>query len=153
MPTLLLNPKYDAAGEFLLWKGRLGLMPDPNIYDPYKRHAPIAPLEVAKMQLDIASFAKAETAYLNAQLEDDKRHQMKFPRYLALLLVLAYSTAKDFIQQDDTIPVEIVRALYGLPESAKCWNRHFTSVLISGRYVQCDSEPCSFKKGDITDKY
>ena len=33
--TLLLKPKYDAAGGFLLWKGRLvacGHMIDPNIY-------------------------------------------------------------------------------------------------------------------------
>jgi hypothetical protein len=78
---------------------------------------------------------------------------MKFPRYLAQLLVLVDSTAKYLIQQDGTILVEIVRALYGLFESAKRWNRHFTSVLISGGYVQCDSEPCLFKKGDITDKY
>ena len=163
VPTLLLKPKYDAAGGFLLWKGRLvagGHMTDPNIYDPYERHAPTVPLEVAKMQLGLASYAKAEievfdipTAYLNAQLEDDKRHLMKFPRYLAQLLVLADSTAKDFLQQDGTILVEIVRALYGLPESAKRWNSHFTSVLTSGGYVQCDSEPCLFKKGEINDKY
>jgi hypothetical protein len=112
------------------------------------------------MQLGLASFAKAEieefdipTAYLNAQLEDVKRHLMKFPRYLAQLLVLADSTAKDFMQQDGTILVEIVRALYGLPESAKRWNSHFTSVLTSGGYMQCDSEPYLFKKGDINDKY
>ena len=49
------------------------------------------------------------------------------------------STAKDFLQ-DGTILVEIVRALYGLPDSAKRWNSHFTSVLTSGGYVQCDSE-------------
>ena len=95
-------------------------------HDPYECHAPTVRLEVAKMQLGLASFAKAEievfdipTAYLNAQLEDDNRHLMKFPRYLAQLLVLADSTAKDFIQKDGTILVEIVRELYGLPESAK----------------------------------
>jgi len=44
---------------------------------------------------------------------------------LAQLLVLADSTAKDFMQQDGTILVEIVRALYGLPDSAKRWNSHF----------------------------
>ena len=159
VPSLLLKPKYDAAGGFLLWKGRLvagGHMTDPNIYDPYERHAPTVPLEVAKMQLGLASFTKASievfdipTAYLNAQLEVDKRHLMKFPRYLAILLVQADPTAKDFMQQDGTILVEIVRALYGLPESAKRWNTHFTAVLTSGGYVQCDSEPCLFKKGDI----
>ena len=64
------------------------------------------------MQLGLASYAKAEievfsipTVYLNAQLEDDKIHLMKFPRYLAQLLVLADSTAKDFMQQDGTILV------------------------------------------------
>jgi len=66
------------------------------------------------MQLGLTSFAKAEipTAYLNAQLENDKR---QFPRYLAQLLVMADSTAKDVMQPDGTIWVEIVRALYGLP--------------------------------------
>ena len=63
----------------------------------------------------------------------------------AQLLVLADSTAKDFMQQDGTILVEIVRALYGLPDSAKRWNSHFTSVLttpggLNITYVQCDSE-------------
>ena len=60
MPTLLLKPKYDAAGEFLLWKGRLvagGRMTDPNIYDPYERHAPAVSLAVAKMQLGLVSVA------------------------------------------------------------------------------------------------
>jgi hypothetical protein len=161
VPTLLLKPKYDAAGGFLLWKGRLvagGHMTDPNIYDPYEHHAPTVPLEVAKTQLGLASYAKAEievfdipTAYLNAQLEDDKRHLMKFPRYLAQLLVFADATAKDFLQEDGTILLEIVRALYDLPESAKRWNSHFTSVLTSGGYVQCDSEPCLFKRGNIND--
>ena len=97
VPALLLKPKYDAAGGFLLWKGRLVAgrhMTDPIIYDPYERHAPTVPLEVAKMQLGLAFFAKAAievfdipTAYLNAQLEGDKRHLMKFPRYLAHLLI------------------------------------------------------------------
>jgi len=54
VPTLLLKPKWSqiTAGEFLLWKGRLvasGHMVDPNMYDPYDRHAPTVPLEVAKM--------------------------------------------------------------------------------------------------------
>jgi len=53
-----------------------------------------------------------------------------------------------------TILVEIVRALYGLPESASAGTViYFTSVLTSGGYVQCDFEPCLFKKGDINDKY
>ena len=64
--------------------------------------------------------------------------------------MLADSTAKDFLQQDGTILVEIVRALYGLSESAKRWNSNLTSVLTSGGYVQCDSEPCLFKKGIVT---
>ena len=159
VPALLLKPKYDAAGGFLLWKGRLvagGHMTDPSIYDPYERHAPTVPLEVAKMQLGLASFAKAEievfdipTAYLNAQLDVDKRHLMKFPRYLSQLLVQADPAAQEFVQQDGTILVEIVRALYGLPESAKRWNQHFTNVLKAGGYQQCDSEPCLFKKGDV----
>ena len=77
-------------------------MTDPSIYDPYERHAPTVPLEMAMMQLGLASFTKASievfdipTDYLNAQLEGDKRHLMMFPRYLAQLLIQADPTAKD----------------------------------------------------------
>ena len=88
-----------------------------HLYAAYWVTAPVVTLSLgrAKAQFwDAVNHAKAEievfdipTAYLNAQLIDDKRHLMKFPRYLAQLLVLAYSTAKDFIQQDGTILVEI----------------------------------------------
>ena len=102
---------------------------DPSIYGPYEHHAEIEAFDIP-------------TGYFNAQLEDDKRHLLKFLRHLAQLLVLADSTAKDFMLQDGTFLVEIVRASYGLPVSAKRWNSHFTNVLTSGGYVQCDSEPC-----------
>jgi hypothetical protein len=50
VPSLLLKPKYDAKGVFLLWKGRLvsgGHRTDPNVYDPFEKHSPTIPLEVA----------------------------------------------------------------------------------------------------------
>jgi hypothetical protein len=98
------------------------------------------------MQLGLASYAKVKievfdipTAYLNAQLEGDKKHLMKFPRYLAQLLVFADSTAKDFLQENGTILVEIVRVLHGLPECAHFWwvcAMRFRALLIQERRYQ-----------------
>jgi len=53
-----LKPKYDAAGGFLLWKGHLvagGHMTDPNIYDPYERHAPAVPLAANSATINLQS--------------------------------------------------------------------------------------------------
>ena len=156
VPSLLLKPKYDAKGVFLLWKGRLvsgGHRTDPNVYDPFEKHSPTIPLEVAKLQLGIASKANAEvetfdipTAYLNAFLHEDKLQVMRMPKYLADLIIKVDPKAKEYLQPDGSLLVEVLRALYGFPESAKLWNEHLTTSLINGGYKQCPVEPCLFRK-------
>ena len=49
-------------GAFLLWKARLvsgGNRTYPRVYDPYEKSSPIIPLEVAKIQLGLASYHDA----------------------------------------------------------------------------------------------
>ena len=53
---------------------------------------------------------------------------------------------RQFIQPDETMLVEVVRALYGFPESAKLWNELITNKLVKGGYKQCPVEPCLFRR-------
>ena len=55
-------------------------------------------------------------------------------------------TARQFVQSDGTLLVEVLRALYSSPESAKLWNEHLSSTLVKGGYTQCPVEPCLFRK-------
>ena len=71
---------------------------------------------------------------------------MRIPLYIAKMILQVDRTARQFIQSDDTLLVEVLRAIYGFPESAKLWNEHLTSTLVRGGYTQCPVEPCLFRK-------
>jgi hypothetical protein len=76
--SMFCKPKHDSKGSFLLWKSRLvggGHRTDPNVYDNFEKHSPTVPIEVAMLQLGIASKERANIevfdipcAYLNASL-------------------------------------------------------------------------------------
>ena len=71
---------------------------------------------------------------------------MRTPVYIAKMILQVDPTARQFVQSDGTLLVEVLRALYGFPESAKLWNEHLTSALVKGGYTQCSVEPCLFRK-------
>ena len=154
--SMFLKKKHDAQGTFLLWKARLvggGHRTDPNAFEPFETHSPTIPMEVAMMQLGVASFERAmvETfdipcAYLNASLKPDRRQLMRFNKDLAAILVEIDPEAKKYLRSDGTILVQVERALYGFPESAKLWNEYMTAALIQAGYKQSKAEACLFRR-------
>ena len=154
--SMFLKKKHDAQGKFTTWKARLvggGHRTDHDVYEPFEKNSPTVPSEVAMMQLGQASYEKASvevfdipSAYLNAHLEPNKRQLMRFNKSIASIVCQVDPTAKQFLQKDGTILVEVLRALYGFPESAKLWNQYISGALIKGGYIQCPNEPCLFKK-------
>jgi hypothetical protein len=154
--SMFCKPKHDSKGSFLLWKSRLvggGHRTDPNVYDNFEKHSPTVPIEVAMLQLGIASKERANIevfdipcAYLNASLKPDRQQLMRFPKQIADLLVEVDSEAKKFQQPDGTILVQVLRALYGFPESARLWYEYLSSALKNCGYTVSPSEPCLFKR-------
>jgi hypothetical protein len=65
---------------------------------------------------------------------------------IADLLVKVDPEARKFRQPDGTILVQVLRALYGFPESAKLWYEYLSSTLKNAGYTVSPSEPCLFKK-------
>ena len=125
--SMFLKPKHDSSGTFLLWKARLvggGHRTDPNVYEPFEKSSPTVPLEVAMFQLGVAARKNGNIevfdipcAYLNAELEKDKQQLMRIPKDIADLLVKVDPESKKYRCEDGTILVQILRALYGYPES------------------------------------
>jgi len=154
--SMFLKPKHNSKGNFLLWKARLvggGHRTDPNVYEPMEKHSPTVPIEVAMLQLAsaIKERGNVETfdipcAYLNAKLHKDKQQIMRFGKDIADLLVKVDPEAKRFRQTDGTILVQVQRALYGFPESAKLWYEYLSATLKNAGYTVSPSEPCLFKK-------
>ena len=83
-------------------------------------------------------------AYLNASLEPGKFHMMSIDKFIAKLLVIVDPSARNFVQPDGSILVEIRRSLYGLPEASKLWYDYFTKALTLGGYTICPHDPCLF---------
>lgn len=161
--SMFLKPKHNSEGTFLLWKARLvggGHRTDPNVYEPFEKNSPTVPLEVAMLQLGSAASQNGNVevfdipcAYLNAVLDKDKQQMMRIPKDIADLLVEVDPEAKKFRAEDGTTSlVQILRALYGYPESARLWYEYLSSALRNSGYTVCPSEPCLFRKVNYQSK-
>jgi hypothetical protein len=68
-----------------------------------------------------------KTAYLNSPLEEE----------IYMVQPYLFEEGKDKV-------CKLNRAIYGLKQSAKCWNQRLTRVLIDFGFEQLKSEPCIF---------
>jgi hypothetical protein len=154
--SMFLKQKYNSRGEFLLWKARLvdgGHRTDPTKYNPFEKSSPTTSLEIVYILLSMGVTENMEIesfdvpgAYLNAELQPGRFHLMSIDKSIAKLLVLVDPRAKDYLQPDGSILVEIRRSLYGLPEASKLWYDYFTKALTVGGYSICPHDPCLFKR-------
>lgn len=152
--SMFLKQKYNSRGEFLLWKARLvdgGHRTDPTKYNPFEKSSPTSSLEAVYILLSMCVNENMELesfdvpgAYLNASLEPGKFHMMSIDKFITKLLVTVDPSARNFVQPDGSVLVEIRRSLYGLPEASKLWYDYFTKALTLGGYTICPHDPCLF---------
>jgi hypothetical protein len=152
--SMFLKQKFNSRGEFLLWKARLvdgGHRTDPTKYNPFEKSSPTSSLEAVYILLSIKVTENMElesfdvpSAYLNASLQPGRFHMMAIDKHIAKLLIRVDPRAREFIQPDGSILVEIRRSLYGLPEASKLWYDYFTKALTLGGYTICPHDPCLF---------
>ena len=154
--SMFVKDKSNSEGVFLLYKARLvngGHRTNPLEYDPFEKSSPTIPIEIFFMQIGNAVYEGYEmesfdtpTAYLHAELQKGKYHVMRMDKVLAAICCKVDPQARKFLQKDGTLLVEVQRALYGLPESAKLWYEYLAAVLKNIGYKQCPNEPCLFRK-------
>jgi hypothetical protein len=153
---MFLKEKFNSRGEFLLWKARLvdgGHRTDPTKYNPFEKSSPTTSLEIVYTLLSMAVTENMEVesfdvpgAYLNAELQPGRFHLMSIDKSIARLLVQVDPRAREFVQADGSILVEIRRSLYGLPEASKLWYDYFSKALTVGGYSICPHDPCLFMR-------
>ena len=154
--SMFLKQKFNSRGEFLLWKARLvdgGHRTDPTKYNPFEKSSPTSSLEAVYILLSMKVAENMElesfdvpSAYLNASLQPGRFHMMSIDKHIAKLLVRVDPRAREFVQPDGSILVEIRRSLYGLPEASKLWYDYFTKALTLGGYTVCPHDPCLFMR-------
>ena len=96
--------------------------------------------DLAYMALDV------ESAYLNAEFEDGI--YMKLDPHVAEIMVEMDPSVKEFVDSDGCLYVRIMKALYGLQESARLWyNTLGTSLKKLGLERSNYDHALYFKKG------
>ena len=154
--STIIKEKYNSRGEFMLVKARLvdnGSRTDDANYDILDKTSPTADNKVVMLTLAIAQFMgyKVEcfdvpTAYLNARLPNGKKHVMRIGKATASILVTVDPEAKEYLQDNGCIYIELDKAVYGLPESGKLWHDLFTSCLRTAGYKELPGDTCVWKR-------
>ena len=151
-----IKDKLDSRGKLLLLKARfynVGSHTTDANYGPYEKTSPTASHNTLLLLLALASFKnwKLETfdtphAYVNASLPDGKRHVMRISKLIADILCKVDPSAGAFRQANGTLLVELLKALYGLPEAGKLWHKFLCEVLRRGGYEPMPGDTCLWKR-------
>ena len=142
--SMVVKDKRDSKGELLLWKSRFctgGHLVDHNAYQPFDKTSPTASMDAVYMVLAMAQNMRMNvevcdvpSAYLNTPLPKGKKHLMRIKPLIAKYFVRADNSAKEFLQKDGSLLVQLEKALYGLPEAGKLWHELLVDNLKSSGY-------------------
>jgi hypothetical protein len=135
--SMFLKEKFDGMGRFEKLKGRLvadGRMQDRSLYAD--KRSPTAKLESILMELAIAAregklMTKVDIAgaYLNALIGDDDDIYMELSKDVTTILVEEMPTLKRFVEPSGKLLTKILKAMYGLIQSAALWYNALTAFL------------------------
>jgi len=144
--SMFLKAKHKPDGAFDKLKSRLvagGHRQDTSMYDDVS--SPCVNLTSVFTMLSIAAFehrsivaVDIKGAYLNAHLSTVTVHMRIQPQLATILkdlyLQLFNEDISDFFCSDGTLIVHVLKALYGLVESALLWYKHLAATLNSAGY-------------------
>jgi len=152
----ILKDKKDSFGQFLLFKSRfynVGSHTHDSNYGAFDKTSPTASHDTICLLLALASYHKwlletfdVPSAYLKAPLEEGKRHCMRINKTVAQILLEVDPNARRYVQSDGTILVELLQALYGLPEAGKLWHTFLCNVLTKAGYKSMPGDTCLWKR-------
>jgi histone deacetylase 1/2 len=93
-------------------------------------------------------FAKLDIggAYLNASLDAGDEIYMEISKEITAILIEALPELEEYRTEDGKLIVRILKALYGLVQSAALWYTTLTTFLKSLGFVANDIDPCVMNK-------
>ena len=123
---MFLKEKHDGKWDYEKLKDRLVGDGSTQERAPYKHlESPTANIESVFMVLELASRTKMRAskvdctaAYLNAPIEDGENIMMWLTSEITSMLVKEFPELGEFVDNQGRLIVRIVKALYGLVQSA-----------------------------------
>lgn len=156
--SMFLKEKFDAFGIFKKLKARLvgdGRMQDRTLYQYLK--SPTAQIEFIFMCLVIACYRRLKIAkidfsgaYLNAMIDDIDEVFMEISKQITEILIESMPELKEYVTEDGKLIVKVVKALYGLVQSAALWYDTLSNFLKSLGFVPNPVDECvmNLKSGE-----
>ena len=156
--SMFLKAKHKPNGTFDKLKSRLvagGHRQDTTMYDNVS--SPCVNLTSVFTLLSIAAFERRHIAavdikgaYLNARLSSVTVHMRIQPQLVSILKQLYLDIFKrdisEFICPDGSMVVRVLKALYGLVESALLWYKHLAATLNRAGYTTSQNDRGVFFK-------
>ena len=159
--SMVVKDKRDSKGELLLWKSRLatgGHLTNPDTYQPFDKTSPTASMDAVYTALAIMQSNRMNmevcdvpSAYLNTPLPKGKKHIMRIKPSIAKYFVLADPSAREFLQRDNSLLVQLEKALYGLPEAGKLWHELLRDCLKACGYTHRPNDTTTWKRVEKKD--
>lgn len=152
---MFLKEKFLSNGEFEKLKARLvagGHMMDRSLIPEDLMSSPTASLPfiflVAAIAANEKRFVKTADitgAYLNADISE-RNILMELDETASSILLQIDPSYRQFLQPNNTIVVELQKALYGCVESSKLWYDLITATLEAAGYSKNPIDPCVLNK-------
>jgi len=152
-----LKKKYLPNKAFDKLKARLVVRGDMQFRNPWI-NAPKAPTVAQasiNMTLAITAYNKNDFesidipgAYLNATTPENDREVVRIGVEETKMLIELYPAMQKFVRSDGTMLMLVVKAMYGMLNSARYWYEHIMTTLVDGGYKQNPSDECVFSYTD-----
>ena len=152
-----LKKKYLPNKAFDKLKARLVVRGDIQFRNPWI-NAPKAPtVAQASINMTLAITAHNKNdfesidipgAYLNATTPENDREVVRIGFEETKMLIELYPSMQKYVRSDGTMLMVVVKAMYGMLNSARYWYEHIMKTLIDGGYKQNTSDECVFSYTD-----
>ena len=151
---LFLKEKYNPEGAFEKLKARLvagGHKQNRDLYTEEEISSPTMATQSVFMITAIAAEEEREVAtgdipgaYLHADMSGDI--YIVLPEDISAILIKMDNKYKDYVNNNGTIIVKLLKALYGCVESAKLWYEHLRARLEEMEFKPNPIDICVFNK-------
>ena len=84
-------------------------------------------------------------AFLNADIDDEETY-IRLPRRVAEVLVSIDASYQEYLCDDGSMVMKLLKALYGLRKAPKLWRDTFRAVLIEEGYKETTADECLYVK-------
>jgi Reverse transcriptase (RNA-dependent DNA polymerase). len=153
--SMFLKEKYDGRGIFEKLKGRLvadGRSQDRKLYQD--KESKTSAIESILLSLGVASMEKMKMAkvdvggaYLNAFIEHGDEIFMMLGPQITKILLKHFPMLKEYVEKgDDRLIVRILKAMYGLVQSAALWYDVLTKFLMKLGFKKNGKDNCVMHK-------